>query len=267
MNNWTRRELKAKAKDVLRVNYWVAFVVALILAITLGGSGGSGGGSSRFNYRVDNHSFHDFRMEFRESFGNFKDFGYERGTGEFGEYVSSISPAIIVFAILAAFMIVLFAIAIRVLIFNQLQVGCQAFFATSAKEPHRNMRHLSLAFRQGNYFPVVKTMLLKDIYLFLWSLLFIIPGIIKSYSYRMVPYILTENPQMGANEAITLSRKMMDGHKWRAFVLDLSFIGWYLLGLLAFGIGVLFVNPYKYSTDAQLYLALKEDGEETILAE
>ena len=68
-------------------------------------------------------------------------------------------------------------------------------------------------------------MLLKDIFLCLWSLLFIIPGIIKAYSNAMVPYVLADNPELGAKEAITLSHKMMNGSKWRAFVLDLSFIG------------------------------------------
>ena len=76
------------------------------------------------------------------------------------------------------------------------------------------------------------------------------PGIIKSYAYRMVPYILADNPKMDAMEAIALSRKMMDGQKWNTFVLDLSFLGWYLLGILALGIGTLFVHPYKFSTDA-----------------
>ena len=76
----------------------------------------------------------------------------------------------------------------------------------------------------------------------------------------MVPYILADNPKMGADNAITLSRKMMDGNKFELFVLELSFIGWYLLGLLALGVGILFVNPYYNATEAQLYLVLRENA-------
>ena len=78
------------------------------------------------------------------------------------------------------------------------------------------------------------------------------------YSYRMVPYILADNPNFGADNAITLSRKMMDGNKFALFVLELSFLGWFLLGLLAFGVGILFVSPYVYATEAQLYLVLRD---------
>jgi uncharacterized membrane protein len=74
----------------------------------------------------------------------------------------------------------------------------------------------------------------------------------------MVPYILADNPDLGADKAITLSRKMMDGNKFNLFVMELSFLGWYLLGILAFGIGFLFVNPYYNATEAQLYLVLRK---------
>ena len=101
-------------------------------------------------------------------------------------------------------------------------------------------------------------MVLRDIFTFLWCLLFFIPGVIKHYSYRMVPYILADDPEIGAMDAITLSRRMMDGHKWNTFVLDLSFLGWDLLSALTMGLlGVFYVNPYKYSTGAELYQVLK----------
>ena len=95
----------------------------------------------------------------------------------------------------------------------------------------------------------------------LWTCLFIIPGIIKSYSYRMVPYILADNPELGAVEAITLSRQMMDGNKGRAFLLDLSFIGWTILTIITLGIvGLFWANPYFYATDAELYRTLKDNN-------
>ena len=80
--------------------------------------------------------------------------------------------------------------------------------------------------------------LLRGLYLFLWSLLFVIPAIIKSYSYAMTPYILSENPQMSANDAITESRRLMDGNKWRLFCLEFSFIGWWLLCSLPLLLGL-----------------------------
>ncbi len=82
---------------------------------------------------------------------------------------------------------------------------------------------------------------LSGLYLFLWSLLLLIPGIVKSYSYAMAPYILAENPGMSANESITASRRMMDGHKWQLFDLHLHFLGWALLCALPAVLGVFFV--------------------------
>lgn len=103
--------------------------------------------------------------------------------------------------------------------------------------------------------------LLQGIFTFLWGLLFIVPGIIKSYSYAMTPYILTDYPLMDALEVIDTSRAMMDGNKWRLFCLDLSFIGWYLLCAVTFGIAGLYVGPYVQCARAQFYEAVKAEYE------
>ena len=104
-----------------------------------------------------------------------------------------------------------------------------------------------------------------QVYLFLWSLLFAIPGIIKSYSYRLVPYILADNPEMNSDDAITLSREMMNGQKFEVFVLDLSFFLWWILSSITFNIvGILYVFPYIYATDAELYLAIKNGSVDDI---
>ena len=147
--------------------------------------------------------------------------------------------------------------ALRVFIGYALEIGCRKFYVRTA-EDDCDMGHIGLYFKGGRYSGVVVTMLLRSVYLILWTLLFIIPGIIKSYAYRMVPYILADNPSIGAKRAIELSNRMTDGEKWNMFVLDLSFIGWYLLGVLALGIGVLFVMPYEDATKAELYLHLRE---------
>lgn len=95
--------------------------------------------------------------------------------------------------------------------------------------------------------------LLTSIYTFLWSLLFVIPGIVKAYSYRMAYYIKLDHPEYSATQCITESRMMMQGHKGDLFVLDLSFIGWYILGGMCFGIGILWVVPYHQAAVAQFY--------------
>ncbi len=94
---------------------------------------------------------------------------------------------------------------------------------------------------------------LRTLYTTLWSLLFLIPGIIASYKYAMTPFILAEHPELTASEAITMSKEMMDGHKGDLFVLDLSFIGWSLLAALSLNIGNLWLNPYRNAAYAAFY--------------
>lgn len=93
----------------------------------------------------------------------------------------------------------------------------------------------------------------------LWSCLFMIPGIIAGYRYSMASYIMAENPEMGAMEAIRESKKLMKGKKWRLFCLDLSFIGWDFLGYITFGIGMFFVSPYENAARAVFYREISEE--------
>ena len=94
---------------------------------------------------------------------------------------------------------------------------------------------------------------LRGLYVFLWSLLFIIPGFIAIFKYAMTPFILAENPDMTASEGITASKYLMDGYKWNLFCLHLSFIGWVLLNILTLGIGSLWLNPYMNASYAAFY--------------
>ena len=97
---------------------------------------------------------------------------------------------------------------------------------------------------------------LRGLYEFLWSLLLIIPGIIAHYSYAMTPYILADQPDLSAKDAISQSKEMMDGHKGDLFILHLSFIGWDLLAGLTMNIGHLWLNPYKKAAEAAFYRQL-----------
>lgn len=101
--------------------------------------------------------------------------------------------------------------------------------------------------------------LMTTLFAVLWSLLFIIPGIIKGYSYSMAYFISIDNPELGWNDCIKASQAMMKGHKMDLFILDLSFIGWYIVGALVLGIGVLWVEPYHGATRAQFYKDLSKD--------
>ena len=107
------------------------------------------------------------------------------------------------------------------------------------------------------YFPHWKNAaiasLLQTVYVLLWSLLLIIPGIIASYSYAMTPYILSEHPDMAPSEAIARSKEMMHGNRWRLFCLHFSFIGWEILCAFTLGIGNLWLTPYKQAATAAFY--------------
>lgn len=159
---------------------------------------------------------------------------------------------------MTAFMVIMvFALVLGLFLFNPLQVGAQRFFVVSHYQK-AELGELGYAFSNA-YINVVKIMFLRGLYTFLWSLLFLIPGIIKGYEYRMIPYILAENPGIDSREAFAISKKMMDGNKWDAFVLDLSFLGWEILSAFTCGIlSIFYVNPYIHMTNAELYVALKE---------
>lgn len=101
------------------------------------------------------------------------------------------------------------------------------------------------------------TMLLKSVYMCLWLLLFIVPGIVKYYSYAMTEYILKDNPELSNNAAIEASMAMMKGNKKRLFLLDLSFTGWSILCVLTFGLGLILLYPYWYTARAAFYEELK----------
>ena len=223
---WDRVELKTQAKKVLKDNYWKAFLISLVILIAGGDSGGGGSVGTSASDVLDSAG------------------------------ISFSTSALLAVSIVTAAIIILI-IAFRVLIGYGLEVGSRKYFVQTGQYKDSKGCY-NFAFDSFNFKGIISTMFLKALYTFLWSLLFLIPGIIKSYSYRMVPYILADNPNLGADEAITLSRQMMDGNKFSLFVLELSFLGWYLLGALALGIGILFVNPYYNATEAQLYLFLRD---------
>ena len=142
-----------------------------------------------------------------------------------------------------------------------LEYGCIRVYLRIARkeDEHAEIKHLWAGFK-GKIGQTFVVELLQFIYLFLWSLLLIIPGIIKSYSYAATMYLVHEKDLSG-NEAITASRKLMKGRKWKLFCLDLSFIGWYIVGLLCLGVGVLWVDTYRTMARTLFFEDAMKEGE------
>lgn len=255
---WTRKELKERAKEALKRNYWKIVLVSLIGMLIgggLGSSGISGGGSDIHDMASDNVKEH-----FTEHEND--DVDWEGAEAVLDDIQMDIRPqdivavafTVIVVLIVAAIVLAI-GIALDVLLLNPVQVGINRFMVKNLDDTAR-IAEVGYTF-DHNYKNGVKVMFFKDLYVVLWSLLFIVPGIYKAYQYRMVPYILGENPDMTYQEVLQRSKDMMDGQKWDAFVLDLSFILWHMLGGITCGLAEIFyVAPYVNLTDAALYSRL-----------
>lgn len=274
---WNRAELKGKAKFSFKRNYWKSVLISLLLALIVGGGGTGAGSFSRglsdgvsgsdesytddYDYNdgdydddsYDDESEYDIIRDFSNGFAE----GFQDGAshGHSGTAFAALAifgiTFIIIFLILMSVVILL-----DVFICNPIEVGCKRFYVRNLNESAQ-VGNVGFAF-DNHYKNITKTMFFRDLYTILWTLLFIIPGIVKSYEYQMIPYLLAENPQMSREQAFAESKRMMSGQKWRAFVLDLSFIGWNILSAITLGIlGIFYVQPYMDATHAALYEALR----------
>lgn len=132
-----------------------------------------------------------------------------------------------------------------------IELGLKRYFLKQYDGQHHDFGDLFSQF--SNWSGAFCLRLLTSIYLALWTMLFVIPGIIKTYSYAMAPYIMAEHPELGANECITRSRQVMDGHKFELFCLELSFIGWSIACIFTLGLGSPFLNAYLEAARAAFY--------------
>jgi uncharacterized membrane protein len=135
-------------------------------------------------------------------------------------------------------------------------IGVNRYMLIVIREDKEDSDVLISAFK-GNFIDYILTYLMMIVYVFLWTLLLIIPGIIKALSYSMTFFILADNPDLKPRDALEESERLMDGHKWRLFKLYLSFIGWFILSALTAGIGYLFLQPYLQLSIANFYEDLK----------
>lgn len=143
-----------------------------------------------------------------------------------------------------------------------LEVGKSRFFLENRIYTKTKANKLIIPYKLNNTMNVAKTMFIKNLYTLLWSITIIGP-IIKFYDYYLVPCILAENPNMKTRDILRLSKSMMKHHRWKVFKINLSFIGWDLLGLITLNISnLIYTNPYKNATDAEIYMSLRDMARE-----
>lgn len=229
---WTNSMLKQNAWNSLKAYYWTAFGVTLLTGILGGNSSSgfsfpSGAGSSNSSYdssQVDMSS---------------------------AELIGFMIGFLVVFVFIMAF-----AMAVYAFLGGVVRCGECKFFC-KARTGDVNFGYLFDNFQGGRYMKTVKVMFNTYLKIFLWSLLLLIPGYIKTYEYYLVAYLMSENADLSKERAQEISRRTMDGEKWKLFVLQLSFFGWFLLGAIACGLGVLFVMPYYEATMAEFYTCMR----------
>jgi uncharacterized membrane protein len=246
---WNRGELKERAKQTLRKYYWMAFLVTFLASLLVGGLGA---GAPTLGYRFElggqSYGYHNYNY-FHGFRGGFLD-------RDFIPWIAGALAAMAVLLTAVALIAAAVGIAYGVFVAGPLEVGKRRYFL-EARQDRSEAANLLYSFGRGRYPNAVKAMAWRLLFLFLWTLLFIIPGIVKAYSYGMIPYLMADNPKMDYGRAMKLSMAMTRGRKWSIFVLDLSFLGWALLGMLCCGVGVLFLSPYFYATKAEMYVALR----------
>ena len=212
-------ELRLKARESLKGNYWYAVMVAFVAAI--------------FGALMINGGSYSVNIE-------------ERATELFGNLPTIVKTYLIIAASTAgAINFVAFILG------GVVQLGYAQYLL---KQQDREVNSVKDLFSQFDRFSQgFLQAFLRGLYTFLWTLLFIIPGIVKSFAYAMTPFLMAEDPNLTAKEAIKLSQEKMMGHKGELFCLGLSFIGWSLLAALTGGIGNIFLNPYMNAAYAAFY--------------
>ncbi len=211
-----------------------------------------------FNFDYDYDSNSDSN-DFNFSFDDESNHGDNPGpTPQQKTGLYALFGALSIFVIGLILVVVAISICFTAFVTSPLIVGCRRYFSINSFEKP-DFAEVGFSFKKGRYMNIVKVEFLKNLFIGLWTLLFIIPGIIKAYEYYMVDYILTEDPTINYKDALEQSKQMMDGYKWATFVLELSFIGWIILSIFTCGLlNIFYVNPYIHATNAELFLFLRD---------
>lgn len=288
---WKRKELKDKAKKVVKKNYWTAIVVCFLIALLTGEFGTSIIGIWQSNDSLDpNYIIHkqsktennDKKEEKKETNDIFSKEYIKKTFDETQikiletievnlnsamksqKYIFKIWDAIESFSknytqlgiVLCIASVI--AVAFTIFIADPLIVGGKKYFLKARKGSNTKIGIIAEVYQKEHWFNVAMIMFLRNIYNALWYLT-IIGGIIKTYEYRMIPYILADNPKIERKAAFKLSKQMMKKNKWKTFILDMSFFGWNFLSVITFGLlSILYINPYNAATIAELYSILKK---------
>ncbi len=264
---WTRKALKEQAKEALRRNYWKIVLVSSLLLFLGGGVSFTGVGSS--NREVisqdaeDVEDIEDIEEDISGKENYFVKIDTEQGEVHWGAkernmpsgvWIIATIIGVIIFISIFLFILVLIFL-VDIFLWNPFSVGVERFMLKSVDD-QAQVKEIGYAF-DYSYKNIVRTLFHRDLQILLWALLLFIPGVYKKYQYRMVSYIMAEYPDMEYRRALQLSKDMMNGHKWNAFVLDLSFILWHFLGTITCGIvEIFYVQPYQQLTNAALYRRL-----------
>ena len=242
------------ARNALTNKWFIAVAVGLVASIL----GGISGGGPEFKVNIDGSNI---SMNFNVAGQTIKSIGTNGGVdSEVGAFILASLPIIIIAS--------LFAAVIYFVLGGFIGVGYAKFNLNLVDKKNAAFETLFEYFSHWKTTTIAR--LLRALYVFLWSLLFIIPGIVAGFSYAMTDYILAEDPELTADEAISQSKSIMMGNKWRFFCLQFSFIGWDILATLAFGIGHLWLTPYKQAAYAAFYREVSgteyhEDEFETVI--
>lgn len=250
---WTRKHLKEQAAEALQRNYWKVVLVSFLALLFCSGLFGAGNRSRSDRAETDSNPAAQTR-EFSESAETLS----APETEDFPAAKTPMAIGISIFVVISL-LILVFLYVLQVLLVFPFQVGVSRFMLKSIDDTGQ-VREIAYGF-DHSYKNVIRTMFHYDIRVFLWTLLFIIPGIYKQYQYRMVPYILAEHPDTDYRTVLQKSAEMMRGNKWKAFLLDLSFLLLHIGGLMTCGIlEIFYVIPYQNLTNAALYRTLSKIG-------
>ncbi len=245
---WTIDLLKQNARNSMKNYYWMGFLVCLTAAIL---SDSLHGSSSYFMFAPPVTGMPQHSGLYLEGLS-------DSGAEVFVGIIAAIGVMLVY--MIMYLLVFAFAMLISMVIYgflsNPIEVGKCAFFC-KARSGDVDFSYLFSAFKEGRYMVTVKLMFWRMLYVWLWSMLFVIPGVIKSLEYTLIPYLITENPNLSKERVFEISKRTMEGEKANLFFLNLSFIGWYLLGILSCGIGIYFILPYHQATKAEFYACMR----------